>query len=96
MTPEQITHIVRQTLWTAFEIGAPFLLLALVIGILIALLQSMTQMQEMTLTFVPKMLVLTAALVVFFPWMIKILTKFTHNLIIHQWDKITSAVHYVQ
>lgn len=96
MSPEQITYVIRQTLWTALEIGAPFLLLALIVGILIALLQSMTQMQEMTLTFVPKMLVLATAVAVFFPWMLKILTKFTHNLLIHQWDKVTSAVHYVQ
>ncbi len=96
MTPEQITEVIRQTLWTALEIGAPFLLLALIVGLLISLFQAMTQMQEMTLSFVPKMLVVAVALTIFFPWMIKILTKFTHNLLIHQWDKVTMAIHYVQ
>ena len=96
MTPEQITHVVRHTLLTALEIAAPFLLLALVVGILIALIQSMTQMQEMTLTFVPKMIVVAAALAVLFPWILKILTKFTNNLLVHQWEKVTSCVHYVQ
>ncbi len=96
MNPEQIAHIVRQTLFTALEIAAPFLLLALIVGLAISILQSFTQVQEMTLSFVPKMLVLALALAIFFPWMLKILTKFTNNLLIHQWDKVTSLVNYVQ
>ncbi|MCC5833025.1 MAG: flagellar biosynthesis protein FliQ [Chlamydiales bacterium] len=96
MTPEQITHIVRHTLYTALEIGAPFLLLALIVGLCISLIQSITQVQEMTLSFVPKMLALALALAIFFPWMLKILTKFTNNILIHQWDKVTSLVNYVQ
>lgn len=96
VNPEQITHVVRQTLYVALEMSAPFLLLALVIGIVISLLQSLTQIQEMTLSFVPKMLAVAFALVIFFPWMLKILTKFTNNLLIHQWDKVTSLVNYVQ
>lgn len=95
MTPEQITHLVRQTLYTALEIAAPFLLLALIVGIAISLIQSLTQIQEMTLSFVPKMITLAIALAIFFPWMLKILTKFTNNLLIHQWDKVTSLMHYV-
>ena len=92
MTAEQITQIVRQTLFTALEISAPFLLLALCIGILISLFQSLTHMQEMTLSFVPKMVVVAAALAIFFPWMLKILTKFTNNLLVHQWEKVTSLM----
>ncbi|NGX60891.1 MAG: Flagellar biosynthetic protein FliQ [Chlamydiae bacterium] len=96
MSPEQITHIVRETLYTALEIAAPFLLLALIVGLLVSLVQSMTQIQEMTLAFVPKMLALAAALAIFFPWMLKMATKFTHNLWISQWEKVTSLVQYVQ
>lgn len=95
MTPEQITQIVRQTLYIALELAAPFLILALVIGLLISIFQSMTHIQEITLSFVPKMLIVAAALAIFFPWMLKILTKFTNNLLIHQWDKVTHFVHYV-
>jgi flagellar biosynthesis protein FliQ len=90
MTSEQIAHIVRQTLFTALEIATPFLLLALIIGIIVSLIQSMTHMQEMTLSFVPKMVALAAALAIFFPWMLKILTKFTNNLLVYQWEKVTS------
>jgi flagellar biosynthetic protein FliQ len=93
MTAEQITQIVRQTLFTALEISAPFLLLALIVGILISLVQSVAHMQEMTLSFVPKMVVVAASLAIFFPWMLKILTKFTNNLLIYQWEKVTSYIH---
>ena len=96
MTPEQITHVVRQMLYVALEIASPFLLLAMIIGLLISLFQSMTQMQEMTLSFVPKMIALALAVAIFFPWMLKILTKFTNNLLVYQWEKVTSAMNYVQ
>ena len=96
MTPEQITHVVRQTLLTALELSTPFLSIALIVGILISLIQSMTHMQEMTLSFVPKMVIVAAALAIFFPWMLKILTKFTNNLLVYQWEKVTSYTHYVQ
>ncbi|MEZ5315737.1 MAG: flagellar biosynthetic protein FliQ [Chlamydiales bacterium] len=96
MTPEQITYIVRQTLYTAIEISTPFLLLAMIVGLIISLIQSITQIQEMTLTFVPKILLLAFALTLFFPWILKILTKFTNNLLIHQWDKVSSLVNYIQ
>lgn len=96
MTPEQITHLIRQTLYTALEIASPFLILALIVGLSISLIQSLTQIQEMTLSFVPKMIALAIALAIFFPWMLKILTKFTNNLLIHGWDKVTSFVNYVQ
>lgn len=92
MTPEQITHIVRQTLFTALELASPFLILALIIGIVISLVQSMAHMQEMTLSFVPKMIVVAGSLAIFFPWMLKILTKFTNNLLICQWEKVTSLI----
>jgi flagellar biosynthesis protein FliQ len=96
MNSDQITYIIRQTLLTALEIASPFLLIALIVGLIISIIQSLTHLQEMTLSFVPKMIVLTAALAIFFPWMLKILTKFTNNLLIFQWEKVTSFIHYVQ
>jgi flagellar biosynthesis protein FliQ len=96
MNPEQITYIIRHTLYTALEIAAPFLLLALIVGLAISLIQSLTQMQEMTLSFVPKMIALALAIALLFPWVLKILTKFTNNILVHQWDKVTSVVNYVQ
>lgn len=92
MTGEQMTHLIRQMLYIALELAAPFLLLSLFIGLIISLLQSITQMHEMTLAFVPKMFAISFALVILFPWMLKILTKFTNNLLIYQWEKITSSI----
>ncbi|MBS0623204.1 MAG: flagellar biosynthetic protein FliQ [Verrucomicrobia bacterium] len=95
MTPEYITQIITQTLYTALELSAPFLLLALVIGLLISIFQSLTQIQEMTLSVIPKMLLVGLALVIFFPWMLKIMTKFTNHLLIHGWERATHVAQYV-
>lgn len=94
MTPEEITAILKQTFLTTIELSAPFLLIALVIGILVSLFQSFTQMNEITLSFIPKILLTGLALTFLFPWMLKILTKFTFHLIVYQWEKITSPIQY--
>lgn len=91
MTPEEITEIMRQTLFVTLEIAAPFLLVVLVVGFLISLFQSVTKIHEMTLTFVPKMLLVALMLAIFFPWIMKIMTKFTHNILVDQWDKICGS-----
>jgi flagellar biosynthetic protein FliQ len=88
MTAEQITQLIRQTLFTALEIAVPFLIIAFLIGTLFSFIQALTHVQEMTLAFVPKMIGVAVALAIFFPWMLKILTKFTNNLLIYQWEKI--------
>lgn len=88
MSPEQITHIMQETLYLALQLAAPFLLTALVVGLAISLLQSFTQIQEMTLTFVPKMLIIAFMIALLFPWMLKMMTKFSHNIFIYQWDKV--------
>lgn len=95
MNGEEITDIVRHMLFVALEIAAPFLILALIVGFLISLFQALTQIHEMTLSFVPKMLVVTLALALFFPWILKILTKFTHFIYITQWQKIIDSICYV-
>ena len=96
MSTEQLAYLLRHTFLTALELAAPFLLVALLIGLLISFIQSATQLQEMTLSFVPKMVVIGAMLALLFPWMLKIITKFTHLVIVCQWDKVTSSLHYVQ
>lgn len=88
MNTDMITELLRHTLFVAIEISAPFLLLALIIGILVSFLQSAIHIQEMTLAFVPKMIVIGIALAILFPWILKILVKFTHDLFFFQWVKI--------
>ncbi|MCH1429428.1 MAG: flagellar biosynthesis protein FliQ [Chlamydiales bacterium] len=94
MTPEHVTQIVRQALFTAMTISSPMLLIALIVGFTIALFQSVTQINEMTLTFVPKILIFAFSVSYFFPWMLKIMLKYTSNLLIHHWDKLTEISTY--
>lgn len=95
MNPEMVTAILRQTLFTAIELAAPFLLIALITGALISFFQSMTQMHEMTLSFIPKMFLIAATIAIFFPWMLKMMTKFTLHLFVDQWAKVISPAQYV-
>lgn len=85
MTPDHITHIVRQTFLIALQLATPFLLLSLIVGVVFSLIQSFLHMHEMTLTFVPKMLIVGVAIALTFPWILKILIKFTHQLLLQEW-----------
>lgn len=80
MTPELVITIGKSALETAILISAPLLLLSLVVGILISIFQAVTQINEATLTFVPKILVTFLALLIFFPWMLRIMLGFTSTL----------------
>lgn len=80
MTPSDAIEIGRETIIVTIKLGAPAMLLALVVGLAIALLQALTQIQEMTLTFVPKMIVILLSLIVFLPFMLATLMSFTEGL----------------
>lgn len=81
MTPEMVTELGRQALETTLLVATPVLALSLVIGLLVSAFQAMTQLNEATLAFVPKVLALFGALLVFLPWMLNVLTTFTVNLL---------------
>ncbi len=80
MTPELVTGIFISAIKTAILLSAPMLLSALVVGLLVSLFQSVTQLNEMTMTFIPKMLVVAVALLMFFPWMLQLMIDFVNNL----------------
>jgi len=61
-------------------VAAPMLLFGLIIGLIISIFQAVTQINEMTLTFVPKILAVAVALLIFLPWMINQLTDFTNHM----------------
>ncbi len=94
MTPELVTDLVRNALFVSLEICGPLLLLALVVGFAISIFQSVTQINEMTLTFVPKILIFVVALVILFPWMLKVMVNYTMNLLVNEWDKLVSFSTY--
>ena len=80
MTPELVTTIGQQALWVTMLIAAPLLLSALAVGLLVGMFQAATQINEMTLSFIPKLLVLVLALVVAGPWMLGVIVNYTTQL----------------
>lgn len=68
MTPDQAVDIIRETLYVALVISAPILAVGLVIGLVISLFQAVTQIQEQTLTFVPKIVGMVFATIFIVPW----------------------------
>jgi flagellar biosynthetic protein FliQ len=81
MTVEMIIGIGRQALEVTLALAGPVLLAGLMAGVLVALFQAVTQINEMTLTLIPKMLAVVAALALFGPWMLQKLVSFTTILI---------------
>ena len=80
MTPETVTTIGQQALWVTMMIASPLLGSALAVGLLIGMIQAATQINEMTLSFIPKLLVLVLSLVVAGPWMLSVIVNYTKQL----------------
>ncbi len=80
MTPQMVVSIGREALTVTLMVAGPMLLFGLIIGLIISVFQSVTQINEMTLTFVPKILAVALALLIFLPWMINMVTDFTHHM----------------
>jgi len=80
MTPETVMDLTHSTLIVTCMLAAPLLLIALVVGLVIGMLQAATQINEQTLSFIPKLLFIVLALFAVGPWMLKTLVDFTHDL----------------
>lgn len=80
MNDAEVIETAQQALLIAIQIGAPVLLVGLVVGVSIALIQALTQVQEITLVFVPKILAIFLAMFIFLPSMMKTLTVFMETL----------------
>jgi flagellar biosynthetic protein FliQ len=83
MTQDTVMQLATQTLWMTILIAGPLLLSALAIGLLVGMFQAATQINEMTLSFIPKLGVLVAALFIFGPWMLSNIVDFTQRLILN-------------
>ena len=81
MNPEIAIDLFKSTIMTALYTVAPFLLTLLVVGLLASLLQSVTSMQESTLTFVPKLFALAALALLLAPWLLRSLTEFAVSML---------------
>lgn len=76
-------EITNQAIKVTLYVASPMLIGALVMGILVSLFQAVTQINEQTLSFIPKILVIVGAMVIFAPWMSETLTSFTRELILN-------------
>ena len=80
MTPVEVVDIGRSAIWVLLKTAAPVMIIALSVGLVVSLFQALTQMQEMTLAFVPKILAIFIALVALAPYMIGELTGFMDQI----------------
>jgi len=81
MTPGEVLDIATQAIWTLLGMAAPVMLIGLAVGLMIALFQALTQVQEMTLVFVPKIVAIFLALIVFLPHMGALLSGYMDMIV---------------
>lgn len=80
MTPEQIMAIGQRALEVMLMLAAPMLLVALLVGLVVGVFQAATQINEATLSFIPKLVGLAATMIVAGPWMLKLIVSYTREL----------------
>lgn len=80
MSQEMIVYLGREAIYTVLLISGPLLLVSIAVGLIISVFQATTQIQEQTLTFVPKIVSIFLLIIVLGPWMLNILVGFTMNL----------------
>ena len=80
MTPDSVIALIRQALEVAGFVAGPLLLASLLTGLLVSIFQAATQINEMTLTFIPKLVVMFLVLVVLGPWSLQLLVDFVTRL----------------
>ncbi|SHE35284.1 MULTISPECIES: flagellar biosynthesis protein FliQ [Caloramator] len=81
MSENFIQYIGKEAIFTALKVAAPILLVSMIIGLIISIFQAVTQIQEQTLTFVPKMLAIIFVLLLLGPWMLNTLVNFIETMI---------------
>ena len=81
MSPEEVVTVGRHALEMTLMLAAPLLLTALAVGLIVGIFQAATQINEMTLSFIPKLLAMAAILAMTGPWMLRTLVEYTRGLI---------------
>jgi flagellar biosynthetic protein FliQ len=89
MTEDIVLSLGRDAIWTTVALAAPLLIASLVVGLIVSIFQAVTQINEATLTFIPKMIAIAVVLVVLAPWMTQMMTSYTTEL-------FTSLPNYVR
>ena len=80
MNEVAVIEVGREALWVILKVSGPIMLVGLIVGLLIALFQALTTIQELTLTFVPKIIMVFVAIIVLLPFMITTMIEFTQQL----------------
>ena len=80
MTGSEVLDVARDAILTLVIVSSPLMLIGLIVGVIISLFQALTQIQEMTLAFVPKIVVIFAVFLLALPFMVSTLVGFTHEL----------------
>jgi flagellar biosynthetic protein FliQ len=83
MTVDQAIQLFEKTMETALIVGGPVILIAFIVGLLISIFQAATQIQEMTLTFIPKIVATILALIFFGSWMFRTIIEFIQELMLN-------------
>lgn len=81
MNEAEILDISREAIFVILKLGGPAMVLALVVGVAISVFQALTQIQEQTLTFMPKIIVIFLSMLVLLPYMFETLNSFTHDMV---------------
>jgi flagellar biosynthetic protein FliQ len=81
MTQQTVLDIGWNTIWVMIKVSSPALLATLVMGLLVSIFQAATQINEQTLSFIPKILAMAAAMIICGPWVLRVMMNFTINLI---------------
>jgi flagellar biosynthesis protein FliQ len=80
MTPELIVQLARRSFEVTLMLSAPLLIFSLVVGLAVSIFQTVTSINEATLAFVPKIVAVMVAMIVFFPWMMSYMSDFTREI----------------
>lgn len=80
MSPEFVIDLGRNAVKTVLLISSPMLLSGLIIGLMVSIFQAATQINEQTMTFIPKIVAVLVALILFAPWIIRVMLAFTQNI----------------
>jgi flagellar biosynthesis protein FliQ len=80
MNSLEVIEIIQEALWLLLKLSAPIMLVALIVGLMVALFQALTQIQEMTLTFVPKIIAIFFCVMMILPWMISTMTDYMDGI----------------
>lgn len=83
MGQDLVLKLAKDTLQVTLTVSAPLLLISLIVGIFISIAQVVTSIQDMTLSFVPRIIALFVAFLFFFPWMMRVMISFTTQLLGH-------------